>query len=613
MASMFAGDTSFNKPVGHWNLNTGSVISANSMFHGATAFNQPLSNWNTSMINAAQYMFKDATSFNQDIDDWDMSNVDDMLEFLSGCTSFNQDISWNVSDCVNFANMFYNCTSMRGNVTLTLGSTCGMASMFYNAAVFNGNLTIYNTSYLTNTCQMFRNAQDFNQYIGDWDTSNVTTMENMFYNASDFNQDIGSWDTGSIVNANQMFYNATSFNQDIGSWIMSNVTTMTGMFNGATLFNQNIGNWDYTNVTTVNNFLLFITNSGIDSTNYGQMLIDISSNNTMVNAANWGVIGQIRDISNDDVTNAYTYLTDVGGKNMTIVDGGAFPTDDLTLYENITFPNVSINNTTTTIPVTDQYTIVTDSGGKYGLYDNNLTNIQTFIFSNGVQFKFNYMMEDDGDILDISDNSTLLGSYTGTGSDVIDLSNTNILYVQMRTTGSSVSSGLVGYIEIIPTIVSNICFPAFTPITTDQGQIFIQKIDTNVHTIGQQKIVAITKTLGVDNELVYVKQHALGITPYYDTIMTKDHLLSINGRSIAAKNLCPMFAHTIPYKGQYLYNVLMENHMAMQVNGLIVETLHPDNFIAKMTFAMNNLCMKDKGNVIQELRSALAIHQHHVC
>ena len=37
----------------------------------------------------------------------------------------------------------------------------------------------------------------------------------------------------------------------------------------------------------------------------------------------------------------------------------------------------------------------------------------------------------------------------------------------------------------------------------------------------------------------------------------------------------------IPYRGLPLYNILLEQHDVMMVNGLVCETLNPENSIAK--------------------------------
>ena len=64
---------------------------------------------------------------------------------------------------------------------------------------------------------------------------------------------------------------------------------------------------------------------------------------------------------------------------------------------------------------------------------------------------------------------------------------------------------------IPPDPISNICFPANTPITTDQGIIPIDKINTKFHTINGNKIIAITKTISKDKHLVCFDKHSLKI------------------------------------------------------------------------------------------------------
>ena len=133
--------------------------------------------------------------------------------------------------------------------------------------------------------------------------------------------------------------------------------------------------------------------------------------------------------------------------------------------------------------------------------------------------------------------------------------------------------------------LSRICFLADTIVNTDQGKMKIQDIDPSVNTIDNKKILHITKTLSDEKELVLIKKNALGENqPDRDLVTTKRH------RIFYKKNLCEAFdlvgvskgVKTIPYKGEYLYNILMENWELIEVQNIPVETLHPDNIIAKL-------------------------------
>jgi len=132
---------------------------------------------------------------------------------------------------------------------------------------------------------------------------------------------------------------------------------------------------------------------------------------------------------------------------------------------------------------------------------------------------------------------------------------------------------------------ANICFPAGTPIQTDQGMIAIEKINPNIHTIQNKPIVDITKTVTADKYLVGFKKNALGLNyPMNNTLMSKEHKLYYQGIMRKAKTFLGNFKNVIKvkYTGEILYNVLMEEHSQMCVNNLICETLHPNNLIAKL-------------------------------
>ena len=76
------------------------------MFNGTTSFNQPIGNWDVGNVTGMSQMFSDAIVFNQPLDDWDVSKVTNMNGMFS-CSVFNQDISnWDISKVTATKNMF---------------------------------------------------------------------------------------------------------------------------------------------------------------------------------------------------------------------------------------------------------------------------------------------------------------------------------------------------------------------------------------------------------------------------------------------------------------------------------------------------------------------------
>ena len=154
--------------------------------------------------------------------------------------------------------------------------------------------------------------------------------------------------------------------------------------------------------------------------------------------------------------------------------------------------------------------------------------------------------------------------------------------------------------------VANICFPANTPINTDQGIISIKRIDPSFHTINKNRIVAITQTITLAKYLICFKRDSLGKNyPAEDTIMSKEHKVYYMGRMIEAKHFVGQVKNVfkIPYHGEILYNVLMERYNKLQVNNLICETLHPENVVAQL--CVGNFKESDKGDIIKTLNNCI--------
>jgi len=150
--------------------------------------------------------------------------------------------------------------------------------------------------------------------------------------------------------------------------------------------------------------------------------------------------------------------------------------------------------------------------------------------------------------------------------------------------------------------ISNICFPAGTPITTDQGNIPIETILPNIHTINNKKIVDITKTITLEDYLVCFEEGSVSTNiPSQKTIISPKHKLYYNGKMMSAELFIGKFnnVYKVEYDGEILYNVLMENYDIMLVNNLICETLHPDNILAKLHTSCKNVNTNEYEQLIE--------------
>ena len=158
-----------------------------------------------------------------------------------------------------------------------------------------------------------------------------------------------------------------------------------------------------------------------------------------------------------------------------------------------------------------------------------------------------------------------------------------------------------------PTPIVPICFPAGTPVTTDQGEINIELIDPDVHTIFNKKIVAITETIMLENNIVCFEKNSLGYNiPNKKTYISNYHGIIYNGKLIQANK----FVGRLPgvyykkYNNEILYNVLMEKHYIIKINNMRVETLNPLNFVAQLY--TKNYTPEEKTKLILEMNKKTA-------
>jgi hypothetical protein len=133
--------------------------------------------------------------------------------------------------------------------------------------------------------------------------------------------------------------------------------------------------------------------------------------------------------------------------------------------------------------------------------------------------------------------------------------------------------------------LSDICFPAGTPILTDFGNIPIDKIIPEIHTINKKPIINITKTITTDKYLICFEKDSLDKNyPNRRTVVSKNHKILYKNKMVEAHNFLHNFADVkkVKYDCGILYNVLMENYDKIKVNNLICETLDPKNIVAKL-------------------------------
>ena len=178
----------------------------------------------------------------------------------------------------------------------------------------------------------------------------------------------------------------------------------------------------------------------------------------------------------------------------------------------------------------------------------------------------------------------------------------NIKIAAVNIQGNGTPSSAIS-VYITPPPLFNVCFPKHTPVVTDQGIIYIENINPNIHTIRKKKIIAITKTVTPDSYLVSFQKNSLGTNlPSKETIMSKHHSILYKGKLIEAKNFLNKFENVnkVKYTGETLYNVLMENHEKMIINNLICETLNPTNGMAKLQKKILGLTQEEQGELINK-------------
>ena len=133
----------------------------------------------------------------------------------------------------------------------------------------------------------------------------------------------------------------------------------------------------------------------------------------------------------------------------------------------------------------------------------------------------------------------------------------------------------------------DICFPAGTPVQTDQGEIAIEKL-TSENTIDGVNVVAVVPVYNECDYLVKINKHALGPNyPKKTTLVSRNHRVFVDkkgsDKSVPALALYNGKTITVVQREEHetIYNVLLPTYSKMTINGLVVETLHPKSVYAR--------------------------------
>ena len=200
--------------------------------------------------------------------------------------------------------------------------------------------------------------------------------------------------------------------------------------------------------------------------------------------------------------------------------------------------------------------------------------------------------------------STGLTSGTAYTVTVYSYSSSTQSYVLNYSTGSISRSNISNVSLVFSTVTTpdgDVCFPANTLVLTNEGYIPIDKIDPSIHSIRNKKIIAVTKTVSADKHLVRIAKHSLGKNyPSKTVYSSRNHKVFYKGHMIKAKHLVERVENVTlsPYNGEPLYNILLEEHEKMQVNNLIVETLHPEHKVAKLYRILGMLSPAEQADLI---------------
>ena len=258
----------------------------------------------------------------------------------------------------------------------------------------------------------------------------------------------------------------------------------------------------------------------------------------------------------------------------------------------------------------EQIFLLYDSGGPNNKYDNNENLNFTFEASSennhlvitgqpeDLEINYDFLKMYDGD----SDSETeIFNSQTQNLSNTPIKTTQNKLFIKFTSDSVLNKPGFKLYVRDTQPPAAPICFPKGTPVTTDQGLVAIDKLNTDKHTIRGNEIVAITQSQPLQKSIVCFEKDSLNKNvPSQKTLCSMEHKVFYKGEMIKARDIVEVCENVtfVPYNGETLFNVLLKKEDKMMINNLICETLHPKNIMAKISTMKNE---QKKSKAIQEL------------
>jgi hypothetical protein len=184
-------------------------------------------------------------------------------------------------------------------------------------------------------------------------------------------------------------------------------------------------------------------------------------------------------------------------------------------------------------------------------------------------------------------NVILGGELANLNPTAIGLQNSAVTFTNVTTSTSMPSGGSFPF--------ATICFVAGSLVLTDQdGYVPIEQLNTDKHTINGSPILAVTQSVTPERYLVKIEAGALSTdSPSVDTLITINHKILHEGVMTESHKLTSGTSF-VEYRQQTLYNVVLKDHGTMTVNNMVVETLDPENLLAKVFIAMKGLTAEQR-------------------